>query len=99
MVVKMIPGLCSNQYSGTGGSFCESCFASFIVHGCTPDRACITDVIDDGKTDITLLLCHGEDQRVVVINDENREEIAYGGWSGWERFVEELTDTAAPPAE
>jgi hypothetical protein len=99
MVVKMTPGLCSNEHSNTGGTFCESCFASFVVHGCAPDRACITDVIDDGKTDVTLILCHGHDQRVVLISDENREAIAYGGWPGWVRFVEELPPTAAPAAE
>jgi hypothetical protein len=99
MVVKMTPGLCSNEHSITGGTFCESCFASFVIHGCVPDRACITDVIDDGKTDVTLILCHGEDQRVVLISDENREAIAYGGWPGWVRFVEELPPTAAPAAE
>ena len=99
MVVKMTPGLCSNEHSSTGGSFCESCFASFVVHGCAPDRACITEVIDDGKTDVTLILRHGEGQRVVQITDENREALAYGGWSGWVSFVEELTSTATPVTE
>jgi len=99
MVVKMTPGLCSNEHSSTGGTFCESCFASFVVHGCAPDRACITDVVDDGKTDVTLILRHGDDQRIVLITDENREALAYGGWPGWVRFVEELKDAAAPAAE
>ena len=98
MVVKMTPGLCSNEHSSTGGTFCESCFASFVVHGCAPDRACITDVIDDGKADVTLILRHGDDQRVVLINDENREALAYGGWSGWVRFVEDLTEAPVPAA-
>jgi hypothetical protein len=99
MVVKMTPGLCSNEHSSTGGTFCESCFASFVVHRCAPDRACITDVVDDGKTDVTLMLRHGDEQRVVLITDENREAIAYGGWPGWVRFVEELAGAAAPAAE
>ena len=99
MVVKMTPGLCSNEHSSTGGTFCESCFASFVIHGCAPDRACITDVIDDGKTDVTLVLRHGDDQRIVLITDENREALAYGGWSGWVRFVEDLEGAAAPAAD
>lgn len=90
MVVKMTPGLCSNEYCSTGGSFCESCFASFVLHGCVPERACITDVIDDGRADITLLLSHGDEQRVIRITEANREAIAYGGWSGWVRFAEDL---------
>jgi hypothetical protein len=99
MLVKMTPGLCSNEHSRTGGTFCESCFSSFVVHGCVPDRACITDVVDDGKSVITLMLCHGDEQRVLRITDENRESIAYGGWPGWERFVEELTSATVPDAE
>jgi hypothetical protein len=99
MVVKMTPGLCSNAHSSTGGTFCESCFASFVVHGCAPDRACITDVIDDGKTDVTLILRHGDDERIVLITDENREALAYGGWPGWVRFVEEPLEAAEPAAE
>jgi hypothetical protein len=99
MVVKMTPGLCSNAYSSTGGTFCESCFASFITHGCTPERPCITDVIDDGATDITLVLRHGDDERIVLITDQNREALAYGGWPGWVRFVEGQADTAAPSEE
>jgi hypothetical protein len=70
-----------------------------VVHGCAPDRACITDVVDDGKTDVTLILRHGDDQRVVLITDENREALAYGGWSGWVRFVEDLKDDPAPDAK
>ena len=95
MVVKMTPGLCSNEYRNTGGTFCQSCFASFLMHGCVPDRACITDVVDDGRTDITLILRHGEDQIAVPINDQNREALAYGGWPGWVDFVENV---AAIPA-
>jgi hypothetical protein len=98
MVVKMTPGLCSNAHSSTGGTFCESCFASFVLHGCAPERACITDVIDDGKTDVTLVLDHGDEHRVVRITDENREALAYGGWQGWVRFVEDLADAPTPAA-
>jgi hypothetical protein len=70
-----------------------------VVHGCVPDRACITDVIDDGKTDVTLILRRGDKQRVVLITDENREALAYGGWPGWVRFVEDLASAAEPAAE
>ena len=85
------------EYCSTGGTFCESCFASFVVHGCAPDRACITEVIDDGKTDITLILRHGDDERMVLITEENREALVYGGWPGWVRFVEEPLEAAVPP--
>jgi hypothetical protein len=95
MRIFMTPGLCSNEYQNTGGTFCESCFASFLLHGCAPDRPCITDVADDGKDETTLVLRCGAQHKVVTITDENREALAYGGWQGWVRFVEELPSSAA----
>ena len=93
MRVMMTPGLCSNEYQATGGSFCESCFAAFLLHGCTPDRPCITEVIDDGAAETTLVLQHGDRRKRVTITDENREALAYGGWHGWVDFVEQLSAT------
>jgi hypothetical protein len=95
MQIIMVPGLCSNEHRNTGGTFCESCFASFLLHGCAPDRACITNVVDDGNDETTLVLRYGGQQKVVTITDENREALAYGGWQGWVRFVEELPNTTA----
>ena len=90
MQIMMTPGLCSNEHRSTGGSFCESCFASFLLHGCYPDRPCITEVIDDGQEETTLVLRYKDYQKVITITDENRELLAYGGWPGWVQFVEEL---------
>jgi len=97
MRIVMIPGGCSNQHCSTGGTFCESCFAAFLLHGCYPDRPCITAVEDDGSEQTTLVLRYGEQEQVVPITDESRQALAYGGWPGWVRFVEELT--SAPAAE
>src|SRR5262245_29676828 len=33
MRILMTPGLCSNEHCTTGGTFCESCFAAFLLHG------------------------------------------------------------------
>ena len=90
MQIMMTPGLCSNEHQSTGGTFCQSCFASFLMHGCAPDRACITNVVDDGKDETMLVLQYEDQQQVIVISDENREALAYGGWPGWVQFVEEL---------
>jgi hypothetical protein len=90
MQIMMTPGLCSNEYQSTGGTFCQSCFASFLIHGCSPDRACITAVVDDGQEATTLVLQYAEQQQIIVISDENREALAYGGWPGWVQFVDEL---------
>jgi hypothetical protein len=92
----MTPGLCSNEHRGTGGTFCESCFSAFLIHGCTPDRPCITDVVDDGQAETTLVLQRGDQRRLVTVTDENRDTLAYGGWHGWVEFVEKLSSEPAP---
>ena len=90
MQIIMTPGLCSNEYQSTGGTFCESCFASFLMHGCYPDRACITGVVDDGKSSVTLVLRYGDREQVIELTDQQRADLAFGGWSGWVQFAEDL---------
>jgi hypothetical protein len=87
MRITMIPGLCSNEYCYTGGTFCESCFSSFLLHGCTPDRPCITGVADDGKEEMTLVLQYQGVETSIALTDANRDALAYGGWQGWPAFV------------
>jgi hypothetical protein len=59
-----------------------------LLHGCSPDRPCITKVVDDGIAQTTLILKYGDRQKCVEITNANREMLAYGGWSGWIDFVE-----------
>jgi hypothetical protein len=92
MRIMMTPGLCSNQHRSTGGTFCESCFASFLNHGCEPDRPCITDVVDDGCAETTIVLRYGEQRKTLTVTDENRDALAYGGWHGWVQFAEKLSN-------
>jgi hypothetical protein len=99
MQIMMTPGLCSNEHQNTGGTFCESCFAAFLMHGCYPDRACITDVVDDRKESITLVLRYGDYQKTVELADEQREALAFGGWPGWVQFVEDLPGVPVQAAE
>jgi len=93
MQIMMTPGLCSNEHQSTGGTFCQSCFASFLLHDCYPDRACITKVVEDGKEATTLVLQYGAYEQAVELTDANRELLAFGGWPGWVQFVAELPST------
>jgi len=87
MQIIIEPGSCPN----IGRSFCESCFSSFLLHGCYPDRACIVDVVDDGKDAVTLLMRYDGHEIALVITDLNRELIAYAGWSQFVPGARELT--------
>lgn len=60
---------------------CEECFGTFVLHGCVPDRACIVDVEEDGNEETTVVVRYGGTERELVVTDENRELIAYEGWS------------------
>jgi hypothetical protein len=99
MQIMMTPGLCSNEYRNTGGTFCESCLASFLMHDCHPDLACITNVVDDGKEATTLVLQYGAYEQVVELTDPNRELLAFGGWPGWVQFVKELPSAPVQHSE
>ena len=99
MQIMMTPGLCSNEHRTTGGTFCESCFSSFLIHGCCPDRACITNVVDDGKEEVTLVLQYGAHKQALELTDALRELLAFGGWPGWVQFVAELPSTPVQLSE
>lgn len=62
---------------------CEECFATFLLHGCVPDRGCITDAVDDGQEETTLVLQYQGKEIEILVTDENRELLAYDGWSAY----------------
>ena len=90
MQLVMVPGACSNEYQRTGGSFCESCFARALMAGREAELACIVAAQDDGAETITLAMRYGEHAQAIVLSDAQREELAYGGWHGWEAYVAQL---------
>ncbi len=76
MRITMERNLCENILPA-----CEECFITFLLHGCIPDRGCITDVVDDGREEVTLILRYEGNEEVLVVTDENREVLAFNGWS------------------
>lgn len=73
---------------------CEECFATFVLHGCYPDRACIVNTVDDGRDETTIVLRFDGRAETLVVTDENRELIAYEGWTA---FVDEPPTFANVP--
>lgn len=78
MRIIMQPDVCSTRYNRTGASFCEGCFATFLMHGAYPDRACILDVDDDGRDATTLVIQRQGQEQILEITDETREIYAFG---------------------
>ena len=91
MQLVMVPGSCSNEYQRTGGSFCESCFARSLMRGTEAELACMAAATADGSGETTLVLRYGDHEQVSALDDAERERLAYGGWQGWEAYVEGIT--------
>jgi hypothetical protein len=90
MQITMVPGACSNEYQPTSGSFCESCFARWLIYSRGTDLPCITAVAEDGAEEQTLLMRYGAHEQTTLLTDAERERLAYGGWKGWVEWVEQL---------
>jgi hypothetical protein len=91
MRIVMTPGLCSNEHSNTGGSFCQSCFASFLTHGARPELPCISAAEDDGADRTTLVLRYAGHEQTIELTDERREQLAFGDWKGWVEYAAQLS--------
>jgi hypothetical protein len=80
---------------------CEECFATFLLHECVPDRGCIVDVEDDGREETTLALRYGNNEAEIIITEENRELLAYNGWTAYVDVVPDFfsagENRAKPP--
>jgi len=53
-----------------------------MMHGFYPDRACILEVVDDDRDEITLVLRRDGGEEIVEITDENRAALAFGERQG-----------------
>jgi hypothetical protein len=91
MQIMMTPGLCSSEYSPTKGSFCESCFARFLMHPGQIDLPCFTAVEDDGAEEQTLTMQYGSHQEILLLTNAERERLAYGDWHGWPEWIASMS--------
>ena len=66
---------------------CEECFATFLLHQCAPDRGCIVGVEDDGREETTLVLRYRDNEAEIIVTEENRELLAYNGWTTYVAVV------------
>ena len=67
---------------------CEHCFSFFAQHPMGVDRYCIVEQLEDGSDDLTLTLkTDGNQQRTLVLNEAQRQQIALDGWSSMVDFV------------
>lgn len=66
---------------------CEHCFSFFAQHPYGVDRYCIVEQVEDGSDDMTLTLRTDGTERVVVLDEAKRQQVALDGWSSLVDFV------------
>ncbi len=82
MHVKINRDVCSAQLA-----FCERCLGQFLKYPMGYERRCFEVCEDDGKSELTIELHSGDNDRVLVLTEEQAREIAGEGWSAFVDFV------------
>ncbi len=82
MHVKINRDVCTAQLA-----FCERCLGQFLKYPMGYERRCFEVCEDDGKAELTIELHSGDNDRVLVLTEEQAREIAGEGWSAFVDFV------------
>lgn len=94
MQVKIDRNLC-----GSWPPACEECFNMLIIRGYSPDRACITEVIEDGSEDLVATIRSGEHTATLTVTPQNREAVMREGWIKFASLPDEAFDIKPPRGE
>ncbi len=84
---------------GAWSPACEECFGVFLAHGKEADRACITEVIDDGSDTLNAVIRSGHFVGTLVVRPEEREAVIREGWRKFATLPDEAFDILPPHAE
>ena len=69
----------NRNFCGHRPNACEVCFAEFLRKGDAPDRACIVDVVEDGKPEVVTTIISGKYIGTLVVDATNRDAIISEG--------------------
>lgn len=81
MKVILDRGLCDANLA-----FCQRCSAAFIRHPEGEDRACIRDIIDDGKAQLTLEMLTDGRRLEITLTEEQQALASVEGWEALADF-------------
>lgn len=68
-------------------AFCERCLGRFLLYPMGYERRCFEEIEDDGKEELTIELTSGNEQRVLVLNADERKLMAGEGWAYFVDFT------------
>jgi hypothetical protein len=60
---------------------CERCLGRFLEHPYGYERQCFEEIEEDGSSNVTLDITSGDNEYHLVLNDEQRRELAGEGWA------------------
>jgi hypothetical protein len=66
--------------------FCERCLGIFITTPQGTDRACITDMQDDGSEVMTLRIISAEGEDTLILAPADSQAVALDGWPQYVKF-------------
>jgi hypothetical protein len=73
--------LCSGSLS-----FCERCFGIFVTTPQGIERACVTEMHDDGAELLTLRLISAEGEDTLTLAPADAQAVALDGWPQYVQF-------------
>jgi hypothetical protein len=76
MYVKLDRNACGHHISK-----CERCLGKFLANPMAYERQCFEEIIDDGRTDLTLDITSGDNHYVLVLDEAQRKLMAGEGWA------------------
>ncbi len=76
MYVKINRNVCPSHLA-----FCERCLGQFLKYPLGYERRCFEELVDDGKSELTIDLTTGEQHVVLTLNEEQRNLLACEGWA------------------
>jgi hypothetical protein len=82
MRVKINRDLCI-----AGLSYCERCLGRFLLYPMGYERRCFEELVDDGQEDLTIELHSGDNDVVLVLNEEQRKMASADGWASVVEFA------------
>ncbi len=94
MRVTMDRNLC-----GSWAPACEECLGQFLAHGDRPDRACITDMADDGSETVSVVIHSGHFVGTLTVTPQNRQAVISEGWRKYASLPDEAFDIQPPHGE
>ncbi len=74
-----------------GGYYSDHCLAATIRNPLGHEHACMAEMEDDGKTELTVVLIEGGEERTIILHSQKEQDAAAS--DGWLAFAKTAKET------